>query len=473
MKQTDIRPIAAKTYHIPAPLRVELKFGAGDPIKNLFCNRVFLTVKSQEGNEADGVGETPINMPWAWPSQELSYQEREAAMLKFCKALTKAWAEFGVFGHPIMVGHRFQEDVLKGLWEAFNDSELSGKEKMPWLAALVCCSAFDIAMHDAYGNLLDKPIYSLYGRDYMEYDLSNIFTDELDSVLFRGTYPETFLAKKPLHQLPAWHLVGGKDLINVHQIRGDEPDDGYPILLRDWIRRDGLTCLKIKLRGNDEDWDMQRLIDVGEMAIANGVVWLTVDFNCTVTESSYVNDILDWLMKDHPRIHQMILYVEQPFPYDLEKHQIKVHTVAMRKPLFMDESAHNWKLIGMGLKLGWTGVALKTCKTQTEALLSMCWAKAHGMMIMVQDLTNPMLAQIPHVLLAAHAETICGVETNAMQFYPAVSADYEAIVHPGIYRRRNGKIDLETLFSEKPGFGYMIKDMPMRVYPDVAAEAHA
>ena len=75
-------------------------------------------------------------------------------------------------------------------------------------------------------------------------------------------------------------------------------------------------------------------------------------------------------------------------------------------------------------------MALKTCKTQTGALLSLCWAKAHGMTLMVQDLTNPMLAQIPHVLLAAHAGTIMGVETNAMQFYPEASAA-EAAVHPG------------------------------------------
>ncbi|MDY0091773.1 MAG: hypothetical protein RBT80_03645 [Candidatus Vecturithrix sp.] len=87
----------------------------------------------------------------------------------------------------------------------------------------------------------------------------------------------------------------------------------------------------------------------------------------------------------------------------------------------MAERAHDWRLIRLGRTLGWTGVALKTCKTQTGALLSLCWAKAHDMTLMVQDLTNPMLAQIPHVLLAAHAGTIMGVETNAMQFYPDAS----------------------------------------------------
>jgi hypothetical protein len=44
----------------------------------------------------------------------------------------------------------------------------------------------------------------------------------------------------------------------------------------------------------------------------------------------------------------MILYVEQPFPYDLEGNRIDVHSVSARKPLFMDESAHDWQLVRLG-----------------------------------------------------------------------------------------------------------------------------
>jgi L-alanine-DL-glutamate epimerase-like enolase superfamily enzyme len=167
-------------------------------------------------------------------------------------------------------------------------------------------------------------------------------------------------------------------------------------------------------------------------------------------------------MMQYPRIYGMILYVEQPFPYDLEHNRIEVHSLSARKPLFMDESAHNWQLVRLGRRLGWTGVALKTCKTQTGAILSVCWAKAHGMTLMVQDLTNPMLAQIPHVLLAAHAGTIMGVETNAMQFYPDASLPEEAI-HPGLYRRREGLVDLSTISG--PGFGYRLAEID-RELPD-------
>jgi hypothetical protein len=122
----------------------------------------------------------------------------------------------------------------------------------------------------------------------------------------------------------------------------------------------------------------------------------------------------------------------------------------------MDESAHDWHMVRLGRSLGWSGVALKTCKTQTGALLSACWARAHGMTLMVQDLTNPMLAMLPHALLAAHVGTIMGVESNASQFYPDASA-FEERVHPGIYRRRNGQLDLSTL--KGPGFGYRVEEL--------------
>ncbi|MHC4728716.1 MAG: hypothetical protein ACYS17_15965 [Planctomycetota bacterium] len=67
--------------------------------------------------------------------------------------------------------------------------------------------------------------------------------------------------------------------------------------------------------------------------------------------------------------------------------------------------------------------------------------------------------------IAAHAGTIMGVETNAMQFYPAASAP-EEVVHPGLYRRRNGQVDLSTISG--PGFGYRLDEIK-RDLPQPAA----
>jgi hypothetical protein len=191
-----------------------------------------------------------------------------------------------------------------------------------------------------------------------------------------------------------------------------------------------------------------------------GVEWFTADFNCTVTEPAYVNAILDRIRSEHPALWERLSYVEQPFPYELEEHPIPVQSVSERLPLFLDESAHDWRMVRLGRELGWNGVALKTCKTQTGALLSLCWARAHGMQLMVQDLTNPMLAQMTHVLLAAHALTLAGVETNSMQFYPEASAA-EAVVHPGLYRRAGGRVDCSSLGGA--GFGYRLAEISRKL----------
>ena len=463
-KPTDVAPKAVSLHFLPVETRVPLKFGP-ETLTHVTCARVRMTVADADGRHADGWGETPLSVQWVWPSS-LSYEERHEALKDFAVRLAEAWAGFEVAGHPVEVGHAFIADALPGLLAAFNDAR-RGAEPMPWLAALVCCSAFDVALHDAFGMLHGLPTYETYNATYMSKDLSAFITpaDGAD-VSFDGKFPVDFLVMPRPNRMPAWHLVGGKDLIDEAELTGDEPDDGYPVLLADWIRRDGLTCLKVKLRGDDPTWDYDRLVGVGRLAIDGGAPWLTTDFNCTVTEPAYVNEILDRLVIEHPRIYGMILYVEQPFPYDLEANPIDVHSVSARKPLFLDESAHDWPLIKLGRQLGWTGVALKTCKTQTGALLSLCWAKAHGMTLMVQDLTNPMLAQIPHCLLAAHAGTIMGVETNSMQFYPDASKPEER-VHPGVYKRRDGTVDLSTIRGS--GFGYRLDEIE-RELPDAVAE---
>ena len=474
-KPTDIHVIGAELFFLPVETRVPLKFGP-ETLTHVTCARVRLRVADATIRTADGWGETPLSVQWAWPSS-LSYDERHEAMKAFCVALTKAWASFDERGHPMEIGHAFLEAELPRLLDEANrargGSEIRNPqsairnpaEPMPWLAALICASAFDLALHDAYGDLLGLPTYQIYTAQFMNLDIATYLEPASAPVgsigpigrigpIFVGRYPADFLVPEPPARMPAWHHVGGKDLLSPDELTGSEPDDGYPVLLPDWIRRDGLKCLKVKLRGNDAAWDYGRLVRVGTLAIEGGATWLTADFNCTVTDPAYVNDILDRLL------------VEQPFPYDLEHNRIDVHSLSARKPLFMDESCHDWRMIRLGRKLGWTGAALKTCKTQTGAILSLCWARAHGMTLMVQDLTNPMLAQIPHCLLAAHAGTIMGVETNSMQFYPEASAP-EAGVHPGLYNRRDGCVDLGTVRG--PGFGYRLNEID-RELPDPVAE---
>lgn len=457
-RSTDIRIRGVELYYLPVETRVPLKFGT-ETLTSVTCARARVVVEDRQGRLASGWGETPLSVQWVWPSM-MGYAARHAALLDFTEQIAAAWADFAEFGHPMEIGHAFQERVLPTLLAGFNRN-CQPDEVMPLLAGLVCCSPFDLALHDAYGNVVSKPVYETYNAEFMSRDLSYYLEPAADSEFsFAGKYPSDFFAAERASTLPVWHLVGGLDPLQLSEVNGNRPDDDEPVILDDWIERDGLTCLKIKLRGNDSAWDYQRLVDVGRIAKQRGDFKLTTDFNCMVSDPQYVNEILDRLREEEPAIFEAILYVEQPFPYDLETNRIDVHTVSARKPLLMDESAHNWEIVRLGRELGWTGVALKTCKTQTGALLSLCWAKAHGLEVMVQDLTNPMLAQIPHVLLAAHAKTMMGVESNAMQFYPRAS-DPEAEVHPGLFQRRNGQLDLTSV--QGPGFGYRLSEIDRKL----------
>ncbi|MEC9327311.1 MAG: enolase C-terminal domain-like protein [Verrucomicrobiota bacterium] len=451
--------LGAELYILPVNLRIPLKFG-NQTLTSVKCARVKVVLMAQDGSVSEGWGETPLSVAWVWPSS-LDHEQRESRLIEFSDSVARSFVELDEVGHPFELGSRFISESLEELRKTHN-LVYSEQEELPYLAALVAFSAFDLAAYDAYGKLCSRPVFELFGSDSLAKDLSEYFDSDN---AFKGKYPSDYLVK-PEQKMPVWHLVGGLDPIDEDELRGDEPDDGYPVLLRDWIRTDGLKCLKVKLRGTDWDWDFKRMKKIGDIAEQDGIEWLSADFNCTVNDPEYVNSMLDSISLDCPEIFKRILYVEQPFPYELRDNQIDVHSVSERKPLYLDESAHDWSYVKLGMSLGWNGVALKTCKTLTGAILSLCWAKEMGMGLMVQDLTNPMLAQIPHVLLAAHAGTIMGVESNGMQFYPDASMP-EQSVHPGVYRRREGVLDLSTI--KGPGFGYRIQEIERELPPPLSS----
>src|SRR5882724_3693909 len=215
-KSTDIRVTGARLYFIPIQNRVPLKFGP-ETVTSVTCARACVQVADRQGRAAEGWGETPLSVQWVWPSK-LPYEPRLATLKEFCRRLANAWAGFSLFGHPIEVGQDFQEQVLPRLWREIDPvaSKLSSGgasglasgpiegspvalppragEGLPWLGALVCCSVFDQALHDAYGVLHRLPVYSTYCADWMTRDLAAFLQPATGtSVSFRNRYPQDFL----------------------------------------------------------------------------------------------------------------------------------------------------------------------------------------------------------------------------------------------------------------------------------------
>ena len=173
----DVKVSGLELYFLPVTMRVPLKFGP-EITTEVTCARVAMQVENDERRSAWGWGETPLMAQWFWVSS-MPFAERLSRVKEFTLILARAWKDSRIGGHPMEIGHAFQQEILPGLLDGYNAKCLEknpGDEPIPWLAALVCCSAFDIALHDAYGNFHGLPVYQTYDEPFMNRDLSTFLT---------------------------------------------------------------------------------------------------------------------------------------------------------------------------------------------------------------------------------------------------------------------------------------------------------
>ncbi|MFP4010259.1 MAG: enolase C-terminal domain-like protein [Spirochaetaceae bacterium] len=453
----SLRVRDCRLHYIPISMSLPLSFGRAS-LRDLECLRVRMTVEDSSGRTYDGWGEVPLNIAWAWPEAPRDAWTRQAVR-SFCSRIAQRWCALDLRGHALELGHRFLTGELTALASEARTTFHIGA--FPRRMALLCAAPFDIALHDAYGRAAGLPTYETYGPEHLTRDLSSYFGPEARR--FVGRYPADYLLFRRPERIAAWHLVGCSDAV---EAPADEPAPGdRPRSVVQWIARDGVTRLKIKVCAEDRESDVRRLLRVGAVAEKYGVQELSVDFNGTAPSESYVTTLLERLAVEAPTVYDRLRFVEQPFAPGSAVEAEGVRAVSELKPVYVDEGAGCWQEVRAAWQAGYAGVALKTCKTQTAAVLSACWAREYGMGVIVQDLTNPMLAQVAHVLLAAHVAPEMGVESNSMQFCPEAS-EPEARVHPGLYRRTGGMLDLSTVGG--PGFGYRVEEIRRELPEDAA-----
>jgi hypothetical protein len=103
----------------------------------------------------------------------------------------------------------------------------------------------------------------------------------------------------------------------------------------------------------------------------------------------------------------------------------------------LDEGLTSLELMQEAKDQGWSGFALKTCKGHSFALVAAAWAKQNGMLLSLQDLTNPGLSMIHAALFSAHVHTINDVELNSPEFTPAANQAWLPRL-PGLFDPHDG-----------------------------------
>ncbi len=448
--QTNIRIISLKASFRPAVFRSPLKFGSGE-VRQQSLATVEAEVETVSGKRGRGIGQILLSDLWAWPGQILTHDQRDAAMRDLVHAACAVLAEAGrTPQHPIDL-YASAKSALMALGDRIT-AERKLAEPVNALTVLLCAAPADAAIHDAFGVANGVSCYRAYGKEFCEHDLSRWL-----GPTFKGQYVADHLQSAPAATMPIFHLVGALDALTAAQVPPNMPDDGLPKTLEQWIVRDGVYCLKVKLRGNDVTWDVRRTASVSELAAATLLglnrreLHLSVDFNEMCPSPDYVIEFLHKLKEARPAAFASLRYVEQPTERDLEAHAFDMRKLAAIKPVIVDESVYNLDQIDRAFDLGWSGVALKTCKGQTNSLFYIAKAAAAGRFYTIQDLTNPGYALVQSASLAAWSSPLIGFEYNARQFLPWLDIELQTTMNE-VFRVSRGQIRTQGL--ETPGFGY-------------------
>lgn len=435
----------------PCTARTPLKFGAVVMDQVTFC-RVQAVVENRRGQVASGWGGIFLADFWSWPTPELDHASKEACMKQVVQRYADEVTAYPYYAHPIDLFFALEPELDRINTEAC--ALLEPHLQQPLLGALVCASPVDAALHDAFGNVNGLDSYRGYGPQFMS-DLSRYLGPR-----YRGKYIAQYLRDTYLPAVPVFHLVGGLDKLTRTEKDDSDPQDGEPVSLDEWIARDGVFCLKVKLRGNDLDWDVERTLAVHQIAKQELAkrgqtdLHLTADTNEQCETPEYLVEMLTRIREASPECYDRILYLEQPTHRDLETHPHDMRPLSALKPVLLDESLTGLEALQLGLDLGWSGLALKTCKGHSMDMVLAAKAKQEGIPYALQDLTNPSLALIHSVGMGARLYTMMGVEANSRQFFPAATPPGEQRVHAGLFRLQNGMASTASL--QGTGLGYQM-----------------
>src|SRR5262249_9535854 len=113
-------------------------------------------VGEANGRRATGWGTIYLSDLWAWPSQVLTHDERDAVLRQVCERLALEIPKHARNAklHPLEHGLRLHKLAWHGLAIASDP---------PVLARAMCASPFDAAIHDAAGRALGRSAFALYG----------------------------------------------------------------------------------------------------------------------------------------------------------------------------------------------------------------------------------------------------------------------------------------------------------------------
>ncbi len=452
MKESDIRVLEViPRFSLEVP-RTPLKFGAVVMKETTYCH-IRVKVENRRGYVAWGDGGMFLSAVWAFPDPGIELALKDKAMRTVVERFCKMVLEYPYFAHPMEIFMDLEPELNRIKNEI--REEFAFPREFPYLAVLVSASPVDSAIHDAFGKVNKICSYDGYTGEFMNRDLSAWLGKD-----YKGKYPGMYIRKKYQRSVPVFHLVGGLDKLSESEVDENDPQDGLPNSLEGWIKRDGLFCLKVKLKGNDLAWDLERYLSVFKISHQTNKkarrFYFSLDTNEQCESPQYMVELLSKIKEKDQLAFEELLFIEQPTERDLERNKFDMRELAKLKPVFIDESLTTLEDFQRALDYGWSGIAVKTCKCHSKALIFVSKATEEGIPYVIPDLTNPAVALLHSAGFSGRTYPLKGLEANSCQYFPH-SSRREAKVHPKIFKRENGRLNLESL--QGYGFGFRMEEI--------------
>ncbi len=425
--------------------RSPYKFG-GIAVDRVTLLNVTIEVSTSAGKRIQGFGSMPMGNVWSYPSKDMNYDATLQGMKWLAERLAKITGECKERAHPIEINHLLEPEYLKAAADLTREKALP--TPIPKLCTQVTASAFDAALHDAMGKSLGVSCYQTYTPELLGHDLSRYLNQD-----FKGESLADAVQIKPRDWIWLFHSVGGVDAVADSELT-HRINDGMPETLGEWIKYDKLERIKIKLQGENLEWDIARTVAIDRVARETrpDVAWkYCSDFNERCPDVDYVREYLRKVKEQAPQAFDSILYLEQPTQRDLKANRSNVmHAAAKEHPVVIDESLTDLESLLLAREMGYTGACLKACKGQSHAVLMAAAGKKYQMFLCVQDLTCPGASLVHSAGIASHIPGLSTIEANSRQYVPAANVGWEK-KFPGIFSSHDGKLHTRDLSG--PGLG--------------------
>jgi L-alanine-DL-glutamate epimerase-like enolase superfamily enzyme len=348
------------------------------------------------------------------------------------------------------------------------------------LGAAFGASMLERGVIDALGRMTGQTFAQLV-RGGLSIDLGSL-SDEL-----RGREIADFLPERPLERLHVRHTVGLLDPITAADRGGAAIDDGLPETLGDYLDRDGISYLKIKVAGRLDE-DIARL-----EAIAAVLERRDQTFHISLDGNEQYRGADDFLalitrIKATPELahlYAQIMFIEQPLDRAVALDPAVRPALAVlsaEKPVIIDEADGWLSAFREAVDLGYRGTSHKNCKGIYKSLHNMALAALRNeragwpeLFLSAEDLSNVPVVALQADLAAVALLGIIHVERNGHHYFRGLghlsaAEKAEALArHPDLYERRGDEVFLKITDGMLECASLQVPGMGFAALPDMAS----